>query len=356
LEALSAVTHDVDVIVVGAGIAGLTAASVLHERGVKVSCLEARERVGGRAWSEAGWMDLGATWFWDGQSAIAETIESLGLQTYPQILAGDALIEASSGEALRLDGNPIDRPAHRVHGGMQSVPLALAERLPARTVRTSAAVRSISFAADGSVGVETAAEAFVASAVVLAVPPKIAVEAIAFQPALPPALVEAAQAVHTWMSDTVKVLARYAEPFWREAGWAGAALSHVGPFCEFHDHSGPAASQFALFGFAPAARLGGTPTNVIVEQFNEHVARLWHSAPDPEDVRVADWSTDVYTTTGPAKPSTSWYYGTPVLRLPHLDGRLVFGSTETAGAFPGYLEGAVLAGRRAAGQIIDRLA
>jgi monoamine oxidase len=60
-----------------------------------------------------------------------------------------------------------------------------------------------------------------ASVIVLAVPPALAVESITFTPALPPGVIEAAQAVHTWMSDTVKVVARFEEPFWREAGLAG---------------------------------------------------------------------------------------------------------------------------------------
>jgi monoamine oxidase len=239
---------------------------------------------------------------------------------------------------------------------MQAVPLELARRLPADTVQTGAAVRSVAFEADGSLLVTTDAGTVAATAIVLAVPPALAVDSIAFTPALAPGLVEAASAVHTWMSDTVKVVARYPEPFWRDAGLAGAALSHVGPFCEFHDHTGPDGDgQAALFGFAPAARLGGASTDQIAEQFVEHAARLW-AAPEPLELHVADWSTDRFTAArDTATPSTSWYYGTPLLRLPHLDGRLVFGSTETGSAFPGYLEGAVLAGRRAAGQVLDRL-
>ena len=49
------------VVVVGAGIAGLAAARALAARGVKVQVLEARERVGGRVWT-VDRLDLGAQW------------------------------------------------------------------------------------------------------------------------------------------------------------------------------------------------------------------------------------------------------------------------------------------------------
>jgi monoamine oxidase len=273
------------------------------------------------------------------------------------VLDGDALFEQPTGEAVRLAGNPIDRPAWRVDGGMQALATEIARRLPAGTVQIGVAVRSAAFEADGSVLVTTDTTTVAASAILLAVPPALAVASIAFTPALPPGLIQAAQAVHTWMSDTVKVTARFDEAFWREAGLAGAALSHVGPFCEFHDHSGPNAGQAALFGFAPAARLGGVSRDAIAAHFTEHVARLWGPSPrHPVEIHIADWSRDPFTSAaGAPTPSSYWYYGTPVLRLPHIDGRLVFGSTETASAFPGYLEGAVLAGRRAAGQALDRV-
>ncbi|ODV85921.1 hypothetical protein CANARDRAFT_27989 [[Candida] arabinofermentans NRRL YB-2248] len=62
------VESDVQVIVIGAGIAGINAATSLHSKGISTLILEARDRIGGRLYthypegSEYGY-DLGACWF-----------------------------------------------------------------------------------------------------------------------------------------------------------------------------------------------------------------------------------------------------------------------------------------------------
>ena len=54
------------IIVIGAGVAGLSAARTLADSGYEVVVLEARNRIGGRIWTSQQWtdvpLDLGASW------------------------------------------------------------------------------------------------------------------------------------------------------------------------------------------------------------------------------------------------------------------------------------------------------
>jgi monoamine oxidase len=72
-----------DVIVIGAGFAGLAAATELADRGVDVRVLEARERVGGRVWSDrAGGavIERGAEFVLDGYEVLREHAARFGLE------------------------------------------------------------------------------------------------------------------------------------------------------------------------------------------------------------------------------------------------------------------------------------
>jgi len=97
-------TAHVDVVVVGAGFAGLTAARGLQEAGRTVVVLEARDRVGGRTCTEehlGTWIDLGGQWIGPGQDRIAALVAELGFTTYPQPEVGDDVL-LDAGGARRL--------------------------------------------------------------------------------------------------------------------------------------------------------------------------------------------------------------------------------------------------------------
>ena len=80
------------VIVVGAGLAGLTAAAELAARGLAVTVLEARERVGGRTHgvevAPGQWADRGAAYLGDRHTELRSMIGGLGLATVATTMTG----------------------------------------------------------------------------------------------------------------------------------------------------------------------------------------------------------------------------------------------------------------------------
>jgi monoamine oxidase len=77
---------DADVCVVGAGFAGLTAALRLRQSGLTVVILEARDRVGGRVWTErlsvGAPVDRGGAWLAPQHDAAFGLAREFGVSTY----------------------------------------------------------------------------------------------------------------------------------------------------------------------------------------------------------------------------------------------------------------------------------
>jgi len=357
-----------DVVVVGAGLAGLTAAADLHAAGLSVKVVEARDRVGGRlltiapdGLADGAWFDLGATWHWDDQPQIAALAADLGVSSFAQFAGGRGLVE----ETPASPPTPVDVPAAdpaelRFVGGAQQLCERLADRLPPDSIVLGSSVIALA-AGDTdvtatSVGPAGESGAVRSSFAIVAVPPRLAMERIAFIPSLPDEVVRAMKATTTWMARAVKCVAVYDTPFWRQEGRSGFAFSHAGPLREIHDGCSDDGSVAALWGFVAGdddfRTIGpGERAPLIFAQLE----RLFGAkAADPLQYFERDWSAD------PNTIEDEWYwvegdpvdYGHPALTRPLLGNRVMLAGTETAVVGGGHMEGAVRSGHRAADLVI----
>lgn len=347
-----------DAIVVGAGIAGLTAARRLQDNGLTIAVLEARDRVGGRMWSldrAGGAIDLGATWFWPNEPMVRELLARSGQAIFAQATAGDVLFMPDADAPRRLAGNPLAGASFRFHDGAQALPKALAARLEPGTLRLNDPVYRIASDPDG-VELRSASGRSRARRVVLALPPPLALEAIAFTPALPDTFRQIAIQTEVWMGGMVKAVAIYGAPFWRAKGLSGMAISYRGPFREFHDHSGPGGAPAALFAFAPASAFPGNDEERIRRELADQLAALFGGeARSPDELLIANWRAERYTSpAGTPRPTSTATYGHPIFQADtRANARLFWASTETATAFAGHVEGAIRAGFHAAGALLE---
>ena len=94
--------------VVGAGYAGLAAARSLTKAGRTVAVLEARDRVGGRVWTqhfEDGTpADFGGTWIGPGHDRVYALAREFDIKTYPTFVDGENVI-MREGKAHRYEGS-----------------------------------------------------------------------------------------------------------------------------------------------------------------------------------------------------------------------------------------------------------
>mgnify|MGYP000868151151 CR=1 FL=1 len=125
---------ETEVIVVGAGLAGLTVASELARKGRDVRVLEARDRVGGRTWSVTtpeGWsFDRGGQWLGPTQDRMARLCREAGVRTFPTHCEGTKFID---------DGKTVRRYASKI----PSVSIAQLAELQVSLMRLESVCRSL---------------------------------------------------------------------------------------------------------------------------------------------------------------------------------------------------------------------
>ncbi|GAA1582371.1 flavin monoamine oxidase family protein [Actinoplanes couchii] len=105
---------DFDVVVVGAGVTGLTVANRLHAAGKSVLVLEARDRVGGRLLTEdieGVRLEVGGQWVSPDQTALLALIDELGLEMYSRYRAGESVYIGADGVRRTFEGEQFPVPA-----------------------------------------------------------------------------------------------------------------------------------------------------------------------------------------------------------------------------------------------------
>ncbi len=446
-----------DVVVVGAGAAGLTAANELRKAGLSVAVLEARERVGGRLWTDVidgAMLELGGQWVSPDQSALIETIDELGLETFSRYREGESVYIGPDGAVSRFTGEmfPVsaetertideitgrldemvaeidpDRPhAHpraaewdtvsweawlrqqtdddeavrnlafatgsamltkpthafsllqsllmaasagsysnlvdadfildkRVVGGLQQVPLLLAERLGG-DVFLNQPVRTLEWADAGSSspGVRAVADGMTvrARAAVLALAP-VLYSRVSFVPPLPRLQHQMHQ--HLSMGFVIKVHAVYDRPFWRDSGLSGTAFSPYELCHEAYDNSNHGDARGTLVAFVSdrnADDVFRLPAEERRERILESLSHYYGpAAKEPVVYYESDWGSEEWTRGAYAASfdlGGLHRYGAD-LRTPV--GPIHFACSDLAGAGYQHVDGAIRMGRLVAETIL----
>ncbi|WP_040167384.1 flavin monoamine oxidase family protein [Microbacterium gorillae] len=234
-------------------------------------------------------------------------------------------------------------------GGPSAIIAALAGPLSERTLLDSP-VLSVEHGDDG-VTVHTADHTIDARAVVIAVHPNL-LQRVSFTPTLPPARRRLQQ---RWLGGPgAKLFAVYPTPWWRERGLSGTATNTLG-IASIMDMSVVGDGTEGIL----AGQIAGTSEAIVADTdlladderlkdaFREAIVAAFGEEPEePTEVHVASWFNDVWSpgcATAPPPGAVSLLG--PVLRQDI--GRIVFAGAETGEPFCDWMEGAVLAGRRA---------
>lgn len=195
-----------------------------------------------------------------------------------------------------------------------------------------------------------------ARAALVCLPPATAAK-LDYAPALPAGL---ARALGAWRSGAVmKLLLRYPRPFWRERGLSGLVLwgdpAGLFAFDASSDDEHPTLGFF--IGGPIALETRGLDEEGVKRRTIEWLAAaLGPTAAEPLDVMLRDWTQDRWS--GGA-------YSDLVVDIGATDAEdllraglppLFFAASELSPSYPGYIEGAIVAGREGAKKALSLLA
>ncbi len=334
------------VIIIGAGLTGLTLAYLLKKNNIKSVIVEARNRLGGRIFTKRvegqAPVEMGATWLGKKHSGVTKLLEELGIGIFEQALGHRAIYEPISTSPPQLVTLPLnDEPSYRIQGGTDQLINELSNQLDSTNIYLNQSVESISSQADG-LEVICNSHIFNAKFVVSTLPPYLLCEKINITPKLPQDLLNVAKSTHTWMGDSIKVSLTYKQPFWKSEKSSGTIFSNVGPIPEMYDHSNFEDNLFALKGFFNGVYFSLSKTErleMTLQQLEKYYGPIAREYLNYEE---AVWRNEPETFTSYNQHILPHQNnGHPIFRKPYLNGHFFIAGSETSTNHPGYMNGAI---------------
>lgn len=346
------------IIILGAGLSGLTTAYQLKKAGLNSTILEARDRVGGRIHSipnnTNAPLEMGATWLGKKHTSLNQLLQELNLESYKQVMGDHAIYEPFSLSPPQLVALPKSSDeSHKVKGGSGNIINTLLNKLDKGQVKLNHHVFTINFKED-QFEIVSNKRTIKADYIVSTLPPNLLVSTILMQPNLPKQLIEVAQQTHTWMADSIKIGLVFKTPFWKAKDSSGTIMSNVGPIPEMYDHSDEAAGFYSLIGFFSGNFFSikkEERKKMVLQQLRKYYGEKVEELVDYQEVV---WRNEGFTFVDYANHVLPHQNnGNPIFANPVFDGKFIFAGAETARSFPGYMDGAVESGIRASQQIIS---
>ncbi len=349
-------TKPKDIIILGAGLAGLCTAYLLKKNNIDSKILEARNRIGGRILSikrpgEAK-VEMGATWLGKKHRNLIDLLQSLDIDIFPQVLGKTAVYEpisTSPPQIVRLPPN--DEPSFRIKHGTSSLIDALAAHILQEQIYLNTQVQSIE--TDGrQLILNTSKKQFRCDLVISTLPPALFFDSVKTSPSLPSELIELGLGTHTWMGESIKVALRYKDAFWQKNNLSGSIFSSVGPIPEMYDHSDYENKYYALMGFLNGAYYNLSKEErlqMIMIQLKKYYGEI---AEDYLSYEELVWVHEKHTSVPYSRhvlPHEN--NGHPLYQASYLQDRLFFAGSETSSQFGGYMDGAVSSAMRVVNQV-----
>lgn len=337
-----------DVLIVGGGLSGLCIGHGLPEN-VNWKLLEANQRLGGRLANvnDSTDIDMGGAWVWtDHQPFMKAMIRQLHLATFPQ--PDETSSTRFVGGAIQII-HALEKEIQKNHGD---------GRIVLNAVVKSCQQLDNNNGDDASMVEVTTTEGtkYFARNVVLALPPKLGLKTIQFDPPLSTTKQAAMKNSFTWMAGVTKVALVYSHRFW-DLDASNAGLPMNGPAFQVYDSStqDETISSLTFFAHVPPNSDMQSDDSALAQKISEQMSQVWsyygksyaNLASSYKNFHVHRWPHNPFVS-DEREPKRIHPHPMPnrALASPEWDGRLLFAGTESDLGSPGVMEGAVGAAKR----------